>query len=333
MPDYIPPIHDAVLLRPASEDKSLSYFRITMQLINGRKRSPRHWHDYFQIWYTLSGEHTQEIEDRQLTLRAGSMAVIPPYTEHRWDTSGSREKPAVLCLRVRRDAELPLCSLGHGAAAWGTLRLPVWHTFSGEAAEKSRRTVESLLEEAEKKSAMSAESVHALVESLLRLYGEAAGVRADPRRLRRERVLMENMEKAAGFITEHHRQDITLDRIAEQLYISRRSLTDGFFRCMGRTVHGYILAERLRSAYHILRTTTCSVEEAAKLCGFANSSHFSAAFKKQFGCTPLHFRKAVSRWQKAYGNAEFMAAIEEMRWFTEPTEQSLINHYTSMSFE
>ena len=334
MLDYIPPIHDAVLLRPASEDNGLNFFTVTVQSVNGRKRSPRHWHDYFQIWYTLSGEHTQKIEDRELRLASGSMVVLPPYTEHLWDTSDTCEgERNIVCIRIRKDAELPLLSLERGRGAFGSWRIPLWYSFSGEGKEKMQRLAEELLEEAKRKAGMSHDKVKQLVVEMLCHYAEASGELVDPRQLQKESARMENMKKAAEFITEHHRQDITIDQVAEYLHISRRTLTDTFFRYMGRTVHDYILVERMRSAYHCLRTTTESVEAVALRCGFANSSHFSAAFKKTFGCTPLHFRKAVCRWQKNYGDAEFKAAIKEMRWFTEPTEQSLINHYTSMSFE
>lgn len=334
MPDYIPPIYDAVLLRPGSEDNGLNHFAVTVQMITGRKRSPRHWHDYFQIWYTLAGEYTQQIEDCRLPLASGSMVVLPPYTEHLWDTSDYCDgERSIVCIRIRKDAGLPLYSLARGKGAFDAWTIPLWHTFSGEEKEKVQSAVKCLTEEANRKAGMSQEKVKCLTEKLLRFYGETAGVPVDSRQLQKERLRMESMEKAAVFIRERHRQDISVDQIAEYLHISRRSLTETFFRHMGRTVHGYIMAERMRSAYHCLRTTTESVDAIARRCGFANSSHFSAAFRKAFGCTPLRFRKAVCRWQKKYGDAEFRMAIEEMRWFTEPTEQSLINHYTSMSFE
>lgn len=334
MNGFIPPLFEAVLLRPASENNALGCFRVFPEIIRGRKRSPVHWHDYYQLWFVLSGSCMQTVEGEVLTQTPGTMVLLPPYTEHRWDTSASgTEERMLVRVNIRKESALAPVSLGRGRAALGQRLLPCVHSFSGEDLEIACRLVRAMAEEAGKRGGMSLRRVESLLVELLALYARAAGIPAEPGQLRREAARMQRMTQAAEYITAHRTEQMGLDTVAEYLHVSRRTLSQGFSETMGRTVHAYILAERLRAAYHFLRTTTDSVEAVALRCGFANSSHLSSAFKKEFGCTPLQFRRRVSRWQKDYGDEDFRNAIREMRWYTEPTEESLINHYTSMSFE
>lgn len=59
----------------------------------------------------------------------------------------------------------------------------------------------------------------------------------------------------------------------------------------GRTLHSVIIEEKLRIASRWLIYTNASIEQIAFEVGFSSRNHFCTAFKKQFGRTPLAFRK------------------------------------------
>ena len=56
----------------------------------------------------------------------------------------------------------------------------------------------------------------------------------------------------------------------------------------------------------MLRRTGSSVAEIAQNCGFSDQSYFSRLFQRQFGCTPLSYRKSgrkgAERGKKAVAN-------------------------------
>lgn len=56
----------------------------------------------------------------------------------------------------------------------------------------------------------------------------------------------------------------------------------------------WLLSRRLQYAQILVNTSDKSVSEIAFECGFENASHFSRAFKQQFGNSPVHTRKIVS---------------------------------------
>lgn len=71
---------------------------------------------------------------------------------------------------------------------------------------------------------------------------------------------------------------------------------DGFIRAFRRTYgvtpHQYLLSRRLAAAGQLLRTTDRSLTHIAMETGFASSSHFSAAFRGEFGLAPSQYRQA-----------------------------------------
>lgn len=80
--------------------------------------------------------------------------------------------------------------------------------------------------------------------------------------------------------------------LAEELGISSRQLYR-LFEASGDSVCRYILRERLSKAAQDLRDPVCahrSITDIGSYWGFADSAHFSKAFKRQTGLTPSGYR-------------------------------------------
>lgn len=60
----------------------------------------------------------------------------------------------------------------------------------------------------------------------------------------------------------------------------------GFRKLFDTTVVGYLNQMRMEQAETLLRTGELSVAEVANKVGYSHLSHFTAAFKRQFGITP-----------------------------------------------
>jgi AraC-like DNA-binding protein len=85
----------------------------------------------------------------------------------------------------------------------------------------------------------------------------------------------------------------TLGELAVLSGISRFQLLRGFFREMGATPHAYLIQLRVRQARRYLAAGK-SPAEAAHLAGFADQSHMTRAFVRQFGITPGRYKAAIS---------------------------------------
>jgi AraC-like DNA-binding protein len=85
---------------------------------------------------------------------------------------------------------------------------------------------------------------------------------------------------------------ISLAELAALSGVSRFQLLRGFAREVGTTPHAYVIQRRARLARkHLAAGKTPS--DAALLAGFADQSHLTRAFVRQFGVTPGRFRNFV----------------------------------------
>ena len=72
---------------------------------------------------------------------------------------------------------------------------------------------------------------------------------------------------------------------------SRTQLSRLMKQYMNTTIHEYITALKLDSAYRDLLLTNKSIEEIAEDAGYSSVSHFNKIFKNKFNQTPAALRK------------------------------------------
>lgn len=100
-----------------------------------------------------------------------------------------------------------------------------------------------------------------------------------------------SIKKAIEYMQNYYNCRITVDEISRAIYLSPSHFKRMFKYYTGKTPHQYLIEIRLEKAKEILERDECSMEEAARLCGFINSGHFSTAFKRIKGMTPSEYRK------------------------------------------
>lgn len=84
---------------------------------------------------------------------------------------------------------------------------------------------------------------------------------------------------------------LSVQAIASEMNISTAYLRKIFVENVGMSPLKYIKTLRINLAADILSTTAKSVDEAARECGFQDTSYFCKEFKKTMGASPLSFRK------------------------------------------
>ena len=87
------------------------------------------------------------------------------------------------------------------------------------------------------------------------------------------------------YINDHLTENITIDSLSEQLFLSKYYLMRMFRECTGYTIHSYITEKRMYLARELI-TDGVSVSEACYGCGYQDYSAFARAYKKCFGRSP-----------------------------------------------
>jgi len=100
-----------------------------------------------------------------------------------------------------------------------------------------------------------------------------------------------NIKKIILYIRKNLTNKISLDDIANDLFITKEHLSRLFKKEMGITISEYIIKTKILEAKNLLKETDYNILDIAVLLNFANSSHFSNSFKKITGLSPSDYRK------------------------------------------
>jgi LacI family transcriptional regulator len=105
-------------------------------------------------------------------------------------------------------------------------------------------------------------------------------------------VAVEDDDVAAAlqFIRRQRGRGISVDRVANEVALSRRSLEKRFRDTIGRTVLEEIQLTRLEQSKRMLLETTYPISKVAELAGFGSAGYFIQFFQKHVGKTPRRYR-------------------------------------------
>lgn len=87
---------------------------------------------------------------------------------------------------------------------------------------------------------------------------------------------------------------IRIADITAKLRIARRTLEVRFRKAVGRSLNEELRRARLCRAQRLMLESEITLAEVAYAAGFSTQAHFTNLFKKQFGKTPLQYRRLNS---------------------------------------
>lgn len=102
-------------------------------------------------------------------------------------------------------------------------------------------------------------------------------------------VLSKTTKWIIDYIKAHYQEKITVSQLSEMLGFSATHLSAVFKKEIGMSIHTYLTEYRVMRSAEYLKDH--SIADTCYLCGFYDSSHFIAAFKKRFNCTPAVYKK------------------------------------------
>lgn len=106
---------------------------------------------------------------------------------------------------------------------------------------------------------------------------------------------VERIRRAQFFIASNSRRRLTLEEIARAGSMSPYHFSRTFRALVGTTVSRYQRSLRLRQGLEFLAGSTRDTTEIALDLGFSSRSHFSDAFRREFGISPSQARGASLR--------------------------------------
>ena len=133
----------------------------------------------------------------------------------------------------------------------------------------------------------------ALIDFLaLLLYEKPAPETVHPAYYTRSQVAI--AKQTRSIITSDLAAQHTVREFAERFSISESSVKNYFYGVYGQSISQYTAHQRMLEAARLLTGTRLSVIEVAGRVGYVNQSKFAAAFRREFACTPLEYRRKKS---------------------------------------
>ena len=136
-------------------------------------------------------------------------------------------------------------------------------------------------------SAAATRVARSLVVAPHRDGGQAQYIERPLTKAAEDTAIADVMQWALGRLHE----PLSIERLAEQARMSRRSFIRQFQRATGATPARWVLEQRLNEARSLLETTDQSIERISDACGFGSATTFRQNFTSAFGVNPTAYRR------------------------------------------
>ena len=105
----------------------------------------------------------------------------------------------------------------------------------------------------------------------------------------------QQVDKLDRYIDQNISNNISVDDLAELLSCSKFYFLREFKKLVGITPYQYLMNKRLEQARILLASPQGNIAAVGLDLGFNDQSHFTRAFKNQFGITPGQFQKQAAK--------------------------------------
>ena len=264
--------------------------RSDFEIFHYQDRSPTdvdvHHHDFYEIYFFLSGNVEYRVEGRSYLPQPGDLILVNPTELHQLITVSEDAAYERMVLWIDKgylerfsSAELSLtqCFDNTLPAHSNLLRLtPTQHADIRIRFSDLIREHYSL----DFGSELCAQSI--LLQLLVELNRLSAGARHKSDLQGETSTLV---SRVMAYISDHYNEELSLEGLAQRFYVSKYHLSHEFSRVVGTSVYRYITLKRLLIARQMLSDGAAPGIVCAN-CGFGDYANFYRAFKAQYGTSP-----------------------------------------------
>lgn len=253
-----------------------------------------HTHDYYEFYFFLEGDVAIEIGGKEYPLHYGDVVLIPPGIPHHAVIHDKEQPYRRFVFWITKEYCNQLMQLSQ---AYGYLMQHVQvagnYIFHNDRISFNaiQTKVFRLIEEIHSSRFGKEAKVSLCVSDLVLHLNRMAYEQNNPKTPKEERSLYENL---MDYIEEHLDEELTLDKLAGEFFVSKYHIAHIFKENLGMSIHQYIMKKRISASRDAILTGR-KITEVYLMYGFKDYSSFFRAFKKEYGISPKEFRETEMR--------------------------------------
>lgn len=326
---------------PAKPLPALSYpdssflekYRIDVNRVTNILATRAHYHNFFQLYYVISGSYTDTFNGEKVVCDAGSVSLIMPCTVHAPDTTDSDSQDAdIVSLSFFSDffeaKGVSFSPLSFKASAYGNKLLPTHFRLNEEDKPLADKLLKEISHEYRKKSDMFLTKIFEKINTFFSLCANATDTTISPQRRSvsssRAKLFYEILEK----VKNNPSQKWLIDDIAKLSMMSRSTFTKNFRDVTGMTYHDAVNRIRLMIAANLMQTSQKSIAEIAAEAGFSSNPHFTKECIKMFSLSPAALRREMVK-KANLRKDELTQVYNEKAWSYSCSEEILREHFNN----
>lgn len=237
-----------------------------------------HSHPFTELFYVVSGQGVFHIENEIFDVKTDDLVIVNPNVSHT-ETSKLDSPMEYIVLGVEG---LSLLTTEYEHSTFYSL-----HHFQ-EQKKEILFYLRMLLSEIIHKKMMHELIIQNLLEVFL-----ATIIRHTQTKLKlsSSKEMNNHCTYLKAYIDEHFKEDISLKDLCNISYMNKFYMIHNFKKQLGITPIAYLNLKRLEESCSLLENTNLSVSRIANAVGMSSATYFTQAFKKQYNCPPLEWRK------------------------------------------
>lgn len=250
-----------------------------------------HHHDFFEVYFFLSGQVSFKVEGKSYHLEPGDLLLINPQELHQPDIEKDTLYERIV-LWIDRSYLTALCATSDmDLTACFNNDVP-GHTNLLRPTKLRRAALEQLLDRLTREYYNDEAGSFAYAQGLLIQFMVEINRLAMVSSMTEKREEPDLVTQVLAYIGAHYQENITLETLAAEFYVSKYHLSHEFSHRVGTSIYRYVIFRRLLQARELLGAGQ-TPGEVYQNCGFGDYANFYRAFKGEYGISPREFAAQV----------------------------------------
>lgn len=242
-----------------------------------------HTHDHFQLSVPLSGNLLTFHNNRTQKLEHNESLLVPPGDIHQHEAE--QERKDIMLISFNEDIVKSAYKTHTGEDLHSIDFAPIQPN-----SEKLLRNAKSIFQTASFEGIEEAMGLEEEFTSVI--LDQMKGSHSDTWEACKKEHASSNtpfIKAAKDYIHDCYHHNVTLDRLASHVNVSKYHLHRAFTQNTGVTPMMYLHKVRLEKAIHLLMNGQLDITNVALTVGYQSISTFNRSFKKMYGRSPSQF--------------------------------------------